>query len=121
MISASTVQALSEAVALVRAAGLHGRRLEAALEMNACSSPLVGMKLPSILDHDYEPHFSLRNMLKDAEIAGELAGEHGLELPALASASSALKAADDEGKGDLDYSVVAETFPITDGSTEIDP
>jgi len=119
MISASTVQALSESLAVVRSHGLHGRRLLEALAINGCCSELTKMKLPTILEGEYEPHFTVNNMLKDALIGLEMAKSEDMQLPTLQSAADAMAKAVDDGHGDLDYSVLAERYPYSDNENDV--
>ncbi|PAW65156.1 MAG: hypothetical protein B9S36_00780 [Verrucomicrobiia bacterium Tous-C2TDCM] len=117
MISAATVGILSEAYGLVEAAGVDPDRLSEALQGNACCSPLVSMKLPSILARNYEPHFSLKNMFKDAQYALALGKQLGVAQPVLSTTASVLYRSIQEGRGELDYSVIAANYQ-TDGTGE---
>lgn len=110
MISAATVGILSEAYGLVAAAGVDPDRLAEALQGNACCSPLVSMKLPGILAQDYEPHFSLKNMFKDAQYALGLGKQLGVAQPVLSTTASVMYRSIQEGRGELDYSVVAANY-----------
>lgn len=110
LVSAVIVEALAEAVAITRASGISAERLLEALEPNANFSTLIGMKLPSIIAGDFDPHFSLRNMLKDTEFARHMAAESGLEAPVLASTVEVMAKLVQKGKGDLDFSVIAENY-----------
>lgn len=110
MISAATVGILSEAYGLVAAAGVDPYRLAEALQGNACCSPLVSMKLPGILAQDYEPHFSLKNMFKDAQYALGLGKQLGVAQPVLSTTASVMYRSIQEGRGELDYSVVAANY-----------
>jgi 3-hydroxyisobutyrate dehydrogenase-like beta-hydroxyacid dehydrogenase len=106
LVSAVIVEALAEAAAITQAHGVHLERLLAALEGNANYSTLIGMKLPAIMKGDFEPHFSLRNMLKDADFARELAAEFQIKSPALDVTAEAMRRGVDSGQGDLDFSVI---------------
>ncbi len=110
MISAATVGVLAEAYGLVVKAGVDPAKLAEALEENACRSPLVAMKLPGILAGDYEPHFSLKHMFKDAQYALNLGKQLGVAQPVLSTTASVMYKAIQNGKGELDYSVVAEPY-----------
>ena len=110
MISAATVGILSEAYGLVAAAGVNPDRLAEALEGNACCSPLVSMKLPGILAQEYEPHFSLKNMFKDAQYALGLGKQLGVSQPVLSTTASVIYRSIQEGRGELDYSVIAANY-----------
>ncbi len=113
MISAATVGILSEAYGLVAAAGVNPDRLAEALEGNACCSPLVSMKLPGILAQEYEPHFSLKNMFKDAQYALGLGKQLGVAQPVLSTTASVIYRSIQEGRGELDYSVIAANYQET--------
>jgi len=113
LITASTVQALGEAVALVRAAGLDPSLLPSALAQNAARSGAVDLKLPAILANDFPPHFSLRNMAKDMRLAEALAS--GADLPLLRAVRAGLDAGVADGWGEEDFSVLARRLaPKTD-------
>tara|TARA_R110000850_G_scaffold169388_32_gene294713 strand:- start:3416 stop:4297 length:882 start_codon:yes stop_codon:yes gene_type:complete len=123
MISATTVEVLSEAYGLIAAAGIDPGRLDEAIQHNACGSPLTAMKLPSIIEQDYEPHFSLENMFKDAQYALNLGKSLGVELPASTTTANVMFRTIKQGLGDRDFSVVAARFqpdqePAREGASE---
>jgi 3-hydroxyisobutyrate dehydrogenase-like beta-hydroxyacid dehydrogenase len=106
LVSSITVEALAEAAAITQASGVPLPSLLTALEGNANYSTLIGMKLPAIISGDFEPHFSLRNMLKDADFARELAAEAKLHTPTLESTATAMREALNAGHGDADFSIL---------------
>ena len=106
MLSAIAVKGIAEALAVVRSQGVEPQKLLEALEPNANFSPLVGMKLPAMIKQDFEPHFSLRNMLKDADFGRALARSAKLDTPAIDVTAAAMRNALEAGKGDLDFSVI---------------
>ncbi len=108
LVSSITVKALAEAAAITKSQGIPLEHLLSALESNANFSTLVGMKLPTIIKGDFDPHFSLRNMLKDADFARELAQEAALDTPALEVTAAAMRAGVVAGQGDLDFSVIGK-------------
>ncbi len=108
LVSAVIVEAVAEAADITKANGIPLERLLEALESNANFSALIGMKLPAIIKSDFEPHFALRNMLKDADFARELAAAAKLTTPALDCTAAAMRSALDAGKGDLDFSVIGQ-------------
>lgn len=110
MISAATVEVLSEAYALAASAGIDPAKLAQAIEHNACSSALTTMKMPSIIAQDYDPHFSLKNMFKDAQIALNFANEKGIDLPALSTTASVMFKTMQKGHGEQDFSVLAHNY-----------
>lgn len=106
LVSSITLKALSEAVAITQSQGVSLDLLKIALEANANYSTLIGMKLPTIISGDFEPHFSLQNMLKDADFARSLAASAQIKTPALECTAEAMRAGVLEGKGELDFSVI---------------
>ena len=107
MISAVTTGVLAEAYGLVAKAGVDPERFAEALEHNACHSGLVAMKLPQIMAQDYEPHFSLKHMFKDAQYALNLGRQLGIEEPVLSTTASVMFRSIQKGLGEKDYSVLA--------------
>lgn len=118
MISATTVEVLAEAMGVVAAAGVPLEAFARAMEHNACSSGLTRMKIPSILRRDFQPHFSLANMWKDAGYALELAKEHQVPVPALAAARARMDELRAAGRGAEDYSVLAEAAVLRQRASE---
>lgn len=110
MISAATVEVLSEAFGLVSSAGIDPSRLADAIEHNACGSTLTGMKLPTMIEGDFETHFSLKHMFKDAQYALSLGKRLGIEMPALSTTASVMFKTMQKGHGEADYSVLAQKY-----------
>jgi 3-hydroxyisobutyrate dehydrogenase-like beta-hydroxyacid dehydrogenase len=110
MVSAVTVQALAEALGVVGSAGVPLEMFAQAMEHNANCSALVRMKLPGMIRRDFTPHFSLKNMLKDARYALALAGQGNMEGPVLTAAAACMAGLEAAGRGDEDYSVLAEHY-----------
>ena len=110
MVSAVTVQALAEALGVVEAGGVPLEMFQQAMENNANCSALVRMKLPGMIRRDFTPHFSLKNMLKDARYALALAGQGNMEVPVTTAAAACMAGLEAAGRGDEDYSVLAEHY-----------
>ncbi len=110
LISACTVQALSEALAITTRHGVPAERLIQAVAQNVSGSPLAAMKLPTMAAGDFETHFSLANMGKDARYMVALAQSAGLETPAIAAVSQRLADLCQQGLGELDYSALAKPY-----------
>ena len=90
MITAANVQAAAEALALIQALGLPLEKFVEAMRANASHSATLAMKLPKMLDRDFEPHFSVKHMLKDMQIASQIALSHYLDLGLTAAARDQL-------------------------------
>ncbi|MGA8655826.1 MAG: NAD(P)-dependent oxidoreductase [Chthoniobacterales bacterium] len=108
MISAAIVQALAEALAVSESSGVSPEKFMDAVEMNACRSGVSDLKLKTMLARDFEPHFSLRNMLKDEGLALQLGEKNGLRLPVTAAVKNVLERGNEKGLAEKDYSIVAE-------------
>ena len=108
LITASIVQSLSEAVAITEKAGVDLNKLAEAIEYNACRSGVSDMKLPAIIKRDFQPNFSLTNMLKDSRLALQLAEIFKLELPVTETVNQILARADEKDWGAKDFAVISE-------------
>jgi 3-hydroxyisobutyrate dehydrogenase-like beta-hydroxyacid dehydrogenase len=108
VITAITVKGIQEALAITQACGVSGQKLLEVEEPNANFSPLIGMKLPAMLQQQFDAHFSLTNMLKDADIALQLAAESGLQTPALTAMADAMRTKFDAGHADADFSIIGQ-------------
>ena len=112
ILTATTVQTLAEMQALVRAAGIDEHRLVEALENNSSRSGTSDLKLPTMIEGNFEPSFSLKHMLKDARLALALAESFKLPLPLLDTTTEVLTDSieEDAGWGDLDFSVITKNY-----------
>src|SRR5581483_6163857 len=90
MVTAASVQAAAEAMALVRATGLSIEKFVEAMKGNASNSKTLDLKLPKMVSADFEPHFSVKHMLKDMQIASRLGLSHHLELGVTSAARDRL-------------------------------
>jgi 3-hydroxyisobutyrate dehydrogenase-like beta-hydroxyacid dehydrogenase len=119
MVTAASVQAAAEALAVVRALGLPFDSFVEAMQSNASYSTTLAMKVPKMIEHDFGPHFSVKHMLKDMEIANQLGLSHHLDLGVTAAARDQLLEQLQSGHGDEDYSAVARKYlPDTHSRTQ---
>jgi 3-hydroxyisobutyrate dehydrogenase-like beta-hydroxyacid dehydrogenase len=110
MITAASVQAAAEALALVQALDLPLEKFIEAMRSNASHSTTLAMKLPKMLSRDFEPHFSAKHMLKDMQIANQIGLSNYLDLGVTAAARDQLLEQMHWGHGDDDYSVIARKY-----------
>src|SRR6266403_409321 len=110
MITAASVQAAAEALALVQALGLPPEKFIEAMRANASQSATLTMKLPKMLERDFGPQFSVKHMLKDMQLASQIALSHYLDLGVTAAARDQLFEQMQWGHGDADYSAVARKY-----------
>lgn len=110
LISACTVQAMSEALAIAARHGVAPEIFTEAAIRNSSGSALMAMKYPGILKGDFEPHFTMANMWKDSRYALALAESAGVHLPAITAVSARMGEMCAEGSGELDFSALAKAY-----------
>lgn len=110
LISASTVQALAEALAISLKHGVSPDVFLDAVSRNAHASGLSAMKLPGMASGDFDTHFSMSNMWKDSRYALALADEVNLDTPGIRAVSERMGELCHEGLGDLDFSALAKPY-----------
>jgi 3-hydroxyisobutyrate dehydrogenase-like beta-hydroxyacid dehydrogenase len=122
MVTAATVQATAEGLALMQATGLPLEKFVAAMKGNASNSKTLDLKLPKMVAGNFEPHFSVKHMLKDMQIASRLGLSQHLELGVTSAARDRLLEQMQRGHGDEDYSAVVKKYftnaPKTEAETE---
>lgn len=99
LICAMNIQAICEAFALGRAAGLDLHKLREVLLGGAASSWMLQNLGPLMLAKDSSAGFRIDLKLKDLRLAGELAFELGVPLPGTALATSLYLEARAHGEG----------------------
>jgi len=110
LISACTVQAMSEAMAIAVRHGVAPEIFTEAAIRNGSGSPLMAMKYPGMIEGDFEPHFTMANMWKDSRYALVLAESVGVNLPAITAVSARMGEMCEEGCGELDFSALAKAY-----------
>lgn len=110
LISACSVQAMAEALAIATRHGVGPDQLIEAVALNASGSALAAMKMPAMAEGSYDAHFSLSNMAKDTRYMLELAAAGGLDTPAIAAVSRRMEELCEHGLDALDYSAVAHPY-----------
>src|ERR1700730_128314 len=112
MVTAASVQAAAEALALVSKSGLAPEKFAAAMRNNGSNSTTLDMKLPMMMEGNFEPHFSVKHMLKDVVIAARLARAFGIEFGATDACRQGLVEEMRQARGDDDYSsLIRQFFP----------
>lgn len=114
LVSACTVQALAEALAIATSHGVSAACMVEAVAQGAGASVLTGMKMPTMAAGDFETHFSLSNMEKDSRYMAALAKSAGLHTPAITAVSQRMAELIATGLGDSDYSVVVKPYQQTE-------
>ena len=110
VLTAATIQTLAETLATVKAAGIDPAVMTAALEHHGIRSSLIDLKLPKMLSGDYEPHFSLKHMLKDVQFGLDMGVELKLDLPVTETTARVMRIGMAQGEADLDFSCVMKRY-----------
>lgn len=110
LISACTVQAMSEALAIAIKHGVKPEVFTEAAIKNGSGSALMAMKYPGMVAGDFEPHFTMANMWKDSRYALALADSAGIDLPAISAVSARMGRMCEAGCADLDFSALAKAY-----------
>jgi 3-hydroxyisobutyrate dehydrogenase-like beta-hydroxyacid dehydrogenase len=112
IVTSASVQAAAEAMALLQAVGVSREKFAEAMQQNASNSTTLSMKLPKMIEGNFEPHFSVKHMFKDMQIANRLGLSHHLELGVTSAARDRLLEQMQRGHGDEDYSaIIRKYFP----------
>lgn len=112
MVTAASVQGAAEALALISKSGLPVEKFAHAMRNNGSNSSTLDMKLPMMMEGNFEAHFSVKHMLKDVVIATRLARAFGLEFGATDASRHGLVEEMRQGRGDDDYSsLFRQYFP----------
>ena len=110
MISASQVEVLAEALALMHLGGVPLERLREALDYNGANSGVIAAKLPLMLSGDFDTRLSVKNMLKDLQIALRCAEGKGIDLPATSATAGVLMGAVQSGWSDADFASLSRHY-----------
>jgi 3-hydroxyisobutyrate dehydrogenase len=106
LLLALEVDALAEALALATAGGVAGERVIEIMQSSMARAPVLDVKAPMLLEHNYAPSFPLRLMYKDLRLALDLAKQLGVRLPAGEAARDVYGSVLESAKEDLDYAAV---------------
>ena len=102
----STAALLREALAVGRAGGLGSDVLMDVLCESVVGSPLLHYKRDALAARDFEPAFSVAQMIKDLELIGEVADHSGQRLDLVQEVRRRFEQARRAGFADQDYFVV---------------
>jgi 3-hydroxyisobutyrate dehydrogenase len=107
-LAAVQIVALAEALAVAKKAGFKNEQISDLILGGAPASPIVKLKLPRMLDQDFEPaDFAVHLMLKDARYATALAESLGAHADMISGAAKAFARAEAKGLGAKDIAAVA--------------
>ena len=110
LISACTVQAMSEALAIATRHGVEPEVFTEAAIKNGSGSPLMAMKYPGMIAGEFDAHFTMANMWKDSCYALALADSAGIKLPAISAVSARMGERCEVGDASLDFSALSQAY-----------
>jgi 2-hydroxy-3-oxopropionate reductase len=113
VVVAETVNAVAEALALARAAGVDPGRVREALLGGFAGSRVLEVHGRRILEGDYAPGFKARLHDKDMRLVRELAAEVGVDLPAADHVAGLIARLVARGDGELDSSAIARLVGVS--------
>lgn len=102
-------EAIAEGLVLAEAAGIDRQLAYDVVAASAAGAPFVGYKRAAFLEPNTTPvAFALDLAAKDMRLIAELAREVGVPMPQAITNLEAISAASTGGRGDQDFSTVAE-------------
>lgn len=107
LLYALEVQAFAESLALVAAGGVEPEKLVEVMQSSMGRAPILDIKAPFMLKHEFPASFPLRLMHKDVRLALELARQQKIDLPAGSAAYTTYSAVKEQSTDDPDYAAVA--------------
>jgi 3-hydroxyisobutyrate dehydrogenase len=109
MMTAMSLVAVSEGLALAEKAGFDLQQVAPLILNGPASSPAIQMKMPRLTERRYDdPDFSLRWMHKDMRYALVLAAQMGVRLSAAEAAAEVYERACAKVSDELDFAAVVE-------------
>jgi len=95
--------ALSEGITLARGASIDPKTFLEILNSTYFKTGMSETKAYKMIEGNFEPTFTLRNLKKDLDTINEAAGAFGIKLPMSTKASEIYQKAVEDGFGDIDY------------------
>ena len=120
MVTAASVHAAAEAMALARNYGIALEKFTETLKQNASNSTTLDVKIPRMIAGDFETHFAVKHMLKDMQIANRLARNLDLDFTVTGATRDRLLDEARHGHGDDDFCAISRKYlpPIVKTSNE---
>ena len=109
-IAASNAAVLAEALIVADRAGIDLQALSAVIDGGAADSKMAQLKLEPMISRQYDTLFRLDHMIKDVDLAIEVAAQSGAPFDYAAQTRSAMAEASAEGFGEIDFAALAEAL-----------
>jgi 3-hydroxyisobutyrate dehydrogenase-like beta-hydroxyacid dehydrogenase len=107
---AATSALVAEALAFGRKGGLDTATMLEVISNSAVASPVIGYKTRMLVSEDFTPAFSVKQMMKELDIALSVARSHHCPLPLVAQIRQIFEAAYVGWDGDKDYFVLSKEY-----------
>jgi 3-hydroxyisobutyrate dehydrogenase-like beta-hydroxyacid dehydrogenase len=119
---AGTAELLAEVVLLAEASGVSREVFLEAAKVSAIGSPFVHYKQRTLLERDYEATFTLEMLVKDLDLAADLADEGRLSLPVTELVARLAREGCAEGFGGLDLLALLPRLQVANGrAADVEP
>ena len=120
LLVAGQTELMAEAFLLAARERLPASLVRDALAGSVLASPFVAYKAPQLMDRQFTPLFTTTLLLKDLDLALEVARTHALALPGLRAMRDAYGASRAAGRGEEDFSAVIESLDAIPRADEED-
>jgi 3-hydroxyisobutyrate dehydrogenase-like beta-hydroxyacid dehydrogenase len=119
---AVTTEIMAELIVLGENNGIDRATLLDALGQSVIGSPFVRYKTAGLVSHDYSATFTTDLLVKDMDLALDLAHAGGLTLPAVELVNALAKAASSKGYGGIDFAALLPSLQLDIGQTpDVEP
>ncbi len=120
LVVGANIQAVAEAYALARAAGVDPASVLGAIAQGLGGSVILDRYADRMIDRRFESGARVALHAKDARIVMDLAREADLDLPAFAKVAEAFEELVRRGDGGLDHSALVTLLGVADGVGRVD-
>jgi 3-hydroxyisobutyrate dehydrogenase-like beta-hydroxyacid dehydrogenase len=118
LVVAMQLEALGEAMVLATKAGLDATKVLEVLHVTDFKSPIFDGVGGALIRRDFDTHFALKHMLKDANLIARFAQDLNSPIPAAAAARETIKGAVNQGWGEENASAMIKMLELM-GATEV--
>lgn len=99
-----------EGLAIASKSGINLDAFVELVQSGGAASRIADMKKDKLLDRDFSPHFPLKHMLKDLQLASTQAASLQLPTPLLQTVENLYRIGLSKGLGDLDMSALIHSY-----------
>lgn len=110
LVVAAQLEALGEAMILATKAGLDPQDVLGVLHVTDFKSPIFDGVGAALIERNFETHFALKLMLKDANLIAKFAQDLNAPIPAAAATREVIKGAVNKGWGELNASAFIQNL-----------